>query len=438
MKKSQCFMKRSLFRRFAADRSANVAIMFCLVAVPVVFGTGMGLDYVSATRRRAQLNAFADGAALLTVNAAMMTKTADVAKAAAVAFFTGQARSLPGTSLSSNVSVSVTDVAGVNGTTRTTLLTYQAQSANAFAGVLGRTNLALAGQATASSTTAPNIDFYLLFDTSPSMAIAATSAGISTMVSHTSSQGGCAFACHQTNPGADNLGNPGGIDNYQLARNLGVTLRMDLVVQAAQALPAYASNIMSQNSAHYRMAIWSFDYQFSQIQPITSNLTTVQQQAANISMLTVYKNSWRTSSVNDNDQDTSWASTIQTANATIPTAGLGTNNAGDSPQETLFIVTDGVVDESNGGRKIYAMGGSGCTSLKARGVKIAILYTYYNPLPTNSFYNSNVKPFQANIGPTLQACASSGLYSVVNTGDDISTALQTLFNKAVAQAHLTN
>lgn len=426
-----------LAARLGRDRRGNVAILFCAAAVPLTFGTGMGLDYVMASRRRAQLNAFADGSALLTVSTTMMTKSASVAAAAATAFFNGQAQTLSGAPLASPVSVSVTHLPGVNGTVRTTLVTYQAQSATSFAGVLGRSALTIGGKATASSTTAPNVDFYLLLDTSPSMAIAATAAGISTMVSNTSSQGGCAFACHQTNPAADNLGNPGGIDNYQLARNLGVTLRMDLVVKAAQDLAAYAAKVATQNAATYRMGIWTFDYQLSQIQGITSNLATVQQSAGNVSMLTVYKNGWRTSSVNDNDQDTSWASTIQTANAYMPTPGLGTNNSGDAPQETLFIVTDGVADESNNGRQIYAMGGSGCTSLKAKGVKIAILYTYYNPLPTNGFYNAYVKPFQANIGPTLQACASDGLYSVVNTGDDISSALQNLFSKALLQAHLT-
>ena len=43
----------------------------------------------------------------------------------------------------------------------------------------------------------PFINFYLLLNSSPSMAIAATSAGVSTMVSHTSAQGGCGFACHE-------------------------------------------------------------------------------------------------------------------------------------------------------------------------------------------------------------------------------------------------
>ena len=45
--------------------------------------------------------------------------------------------------------------------------------------------------------------------------------------------GGCAFACHESDPTADNLGNPNNEDNYALAQNLGVVTRI-------QRWPCYA------------------------------------------------------------------------------------------------------------------------------------------------------------------------------------------------------
>jgi hypothetical protein len=77
-----------------------------------------------------------------------------------------------------------------------------------------------------------------------------------------------------------------------------------------------------------------------------------------------------------------------------------------------------------------------CTTIKNRGIRIAVLYTEYLPLPTNSWYNNHVKPFQPNIGSTLQSCASPGLYFMVLTGGDISGALSTLFEEAVQSAYL--
>ena len=85
------------------------------------------------------------------------------------------------------------------------------------------------------------------------------------MVSHTSSQGGCAFACHETNPAADNLGNPGGEDNYALARNLGVTLRIDLLAQAAANLMTTAQTTETANNNTYKVAIYTFDYGFNTV-----------------------------------------------------------------------------------------------------------------------------------------------------------------------------
>ena len=53
-------------------------------------------------------------------------------------------------------------------------------------------------QSTANASIAPNIDFYLLLDNSPSMALPATRPGSTDAVAdHAAATGGCAFACHQ-------------------------------------------------------------------------------------------------------------------------------------------------------------------------------------------------------------------------------------------------
>ncbi len=106
----------------------------------------------------------------------------------------------------------------------------------------------------------------------------------------------------------------------------------------------------------------------------------------------------------------------------------------------LFIVSDGVIDESSGGRLISPVDefSTWCSKVKANGVRIAFLYTTYYPLPTNAFYNSYVAPYQSQIGPTYaQNCASPGLYFEVSTGGDITSAMTTLFQKTVTTAHLT-
>jgi hypothetical protein len=126
----------------------------------------------------------------------------------------------------------------------------------------------------------------------------------------------------------------------------------------------------------------------------------------------------------------------------MPNPGNGTNATGDTPQEVLFIVTDGVEDEINGGIRLIQQinGGTAtnyCNTIKGRGIKIAVLYTEYLPVPANSFYVSNVEPFQSQIGPALQACASPGLFYDAAIGADLGQALSTLFQAAVQAANLT-
>ena len=75
--------------------------------------------------------------------------------------------------------------------------------------------------------------------------------------------------------------------------------------------------------------------------------------------------------------------------------------------------------------------------MKNRGIRIAVLYTEYLPLPTNSWYNTWMSPWQPQIATNMQSCASSGLYFKITTDGDISSAMQALFEQAVATARLT-
>jgi Flp pilus assembly protein TadG len=461
-------MTRVVFHKFIGDRRANVAMIFGFMAIPLVFAVGMAIDYGAAARLKSKLNAAADAAVLAAVTPAMMTQTDAASITAATNMFnaqvTGLSRLIFNIANTSNFKVTVADV----GLARNVTVSYNAQSQNIFGGILNMNTISFGGASTGSAATPPNIDFYLLLDTSPSMAIAGTPADIQTMVNNTSSQGGCAFACHEVNPSADNLGNPGGEDNYALARSLGVTLRADLLDSAITDLTNTAYNAENNPAIPvqpvYRMSINSFDVAFNQLVPLTSNFVSAwstqlaSMKANNTQTLEVYDNNNACSptttkiagvtttnpcgaGTGNSDADTNYDTAMSGVTALIPSpAGGGTSKAGDTPQEILFIVTDGVEDEMvNGSRQESTMIGTKdwCTPLKNNGIKIAILYTEYFPLPTNSWYNAHVAPYQSSIGTTLQNCASSGLFYEVGLGQNISAALNELFQSAVASAHLT-
>jgi hypothetical protein len=166
-----------------------------------------------------------------------------------------------------------------------------------------------------------------------------------------------------------------------------------------------------------------------------------------------------TSSTNINDQATEMANMLTAMKSTIPTAGTGAPGA--TPQKIFFLITDGMIDQPGGSRYFGPLRSSElslCTQIKAKGIKIAILYTQYLPesLVGDSWSQSNIAPFlpsppspypAGNSGSSdqvltaLQSCASPGtngapLVQTVTADDDITTALQQLFSTALQSARL--
>jgi Flp pilus assembly protein TadG len=89
-------MLRVSLYRFARDRRANVAVITAITMVPIIFLLGMTLDFTQALRKKEQLDAAADAAAIAAVRPAMLMQSDTVAKDTATAIFMSVANSLPG------------------------------------------------------------------------------------------------------------------------------------------------------------------------------------------------------------------------------------------------------------------------------------------------------------------------------------------------------
>jgi Flp pilus assembly protein TadG len=429
-------MTVTALRRIAGDRKGNVAIIFAFSLMPIALLTGMGVDYTVATQKKTMLDAAADAAALAGVTPTLMALPPSASITAAQNMFNSQVSIIPSLNYASaNLSVNAQD----NGLKRTVTVSYTASSPNSFAGVLGQTAWPLGGSSTATASVAPNIDFYLLLDNSPSMAIAATTAGINTMVANTKSQGGCAFACHEANPKADNLGNPNNEDNYAQAKNLGVVTRIQNLNAATQTLMDTATSMMLNYKSKYTMGIYTFNTGgINQIAPRLSTPAAAKVLAAGIDVLQVYQNNQLTAGNNNSDEDTDFEAAMTAINNTSIMPAPGTGMSSSTPQEVLFIVSDGVDDSNkNGSRNQALFDTTYCTAVKNRGIRIAVLYTTYLPLPTNAWYTKYISPFQPQISGNMQNCASPGLFFEVKTDQDITAAMNALFQQAVATARLT-
>ena len=198
---------RDLLQRLRADRRGNVMMITGLMIVPLTVSVGFGVDYAKALRMQTKLNAAADAAALAAVAAVNMqvySQTGSTAGAvtAATNMFKSQVTGLPGLvfNAATDLTVTPTTSGGLNGGLNVQV-TYKAQSTNSFSGILGSPSLPITGTAVAYSAAAPNINFYLTMDSSPSMLLPSSSTGLTNIYADT----GCNFACHEQNPRSDNI-----------------------------------------------------------------------------------------------------------------------------------------------------------------------------------------------------------------------------------------
>jgi hypothetical protein len=511
------------------SRRGNVALITAFMMIPLTVALGTAYDFTMAESRQDQIDGMADIATLGGVTPTQMAKPYATVLPFSQNLFMSQLASVNGvTSVVPTWGACTGAGDSSSGATvvRTMCVTYTAASVNVFANLLGMPTFPLKGSSTATSSTAPNIDFYLLMDTSPSMEIAATTVGINTLIANTQQESdgtgttdtwtnppavyeqssgkfkaspngnGCAFGCHESVPSegtyADPTGHPikctatgtyadaahtpfqawatgdpltppytfpsTGHDNYDLSRCLGVTLRIDLLNTAAQNLMDVATTTSANDNAAYRMAIYETSSNAESnpntlhlVQGLTANLATAKTSAATLASLEMCNNNHYACGDGNNDEDTDLDGDLVSMNSTtvIPNPGNGTNNASDTPQEVLFIVTDAQNDYARPSYLPIDWSGAKCTAIKNRGIRIAVLYTTYMPLE-ESWYQTAVQPSLASVGagpntgpPSTDVlataasnCASPGLYYSVSTDGDISAALTHLFQEAIATARL--
>ena len=432
-----------LLARFRHAKNGNVATIFAIAAVPLIAFIGCAVDYSRTVEIRSKMQSAIDAASVGSVArtspgfiaAGAMTNDGAISAAVtdATNIFNGNMSGRNGYTLTS-FSADVQKIAGKVVST----VQYSATVPTTFTSIIGWNRMTISGTSTSAASMPAYIDFYLLLDNSPSMGVGATPADVAKMVANTTDQ--CAFACH------DKLNNN---NYYKLAKTLGVTTRIDVLRSATEQLMATAAQTATYNS-QFRMAIYDFGASaqtagLRALFSLSANLNSAKTEAGKIDLMSVNGQN------DNNDQDTPYTTTLAALNNVIANPGTGTAAA---PQKYVFFVSDGVADEYNpggctkpttNGRCQSPINPNLCKTLTNRGIKVAVLYTTYLALPTNSWYNSWIQPFNAGpYGPSpnsevatnMKACASPGFYFEVSPTQGIAEAMNALFQKAVADARI--
>ncbi|WP_051177140.1 pilus assembly protein TadG-related protein [Rhizobium mesoamericanum] len=445
---------RSL-HRFCTDRSGNFGMLTAILMVPLLGSAGVAVDFAHALSLRTQLYAAADAAAVGAIAEKSAAASAAMKMTADGAVSVGQddARNIfvsqmQGELTASQVAVDIKVNKAANKLNAS--VSFSAAVPTTFMQIFGRKNVEISGTATATIETASFMDFYILIDNTPSMGVGATPTDVATMVDLTKnnkSNASCAFACHES-------GTNKGKDYYALAKKNKVTMRIDVVRQATQALTATAK---ADPDNQFRMAVYTFGAKaeaagLSEIVPLTGDLdkvgSKVSEKTANpqagdseyvLDLMTIPQQGY------NDDTQTSFDSALTLLKSKIPAGGSGTSAA--DTQKIVFFVSDGVGDsykasnctkKTTGSRCQEPIDTSFCQPLKDKGIKIAVLYTTYLPLLTNNWYNTWIKPFQAEIPTKMRDCASPGLYFEVTPTEGITDAMKALFLKVVRMPRITS
>lgn len=435
----------SLLSSFRRDRRGNMAVTFAIACLPLLSFVGSAVDYSHATQIKAKLQAAADAASVgavarnspAYVYAGTMSSDGSIAVGVtdATNIFNANVHNLTGATVTS-----MTATVQKSGSAVTATVTFAATMPTTFLGVIGKSTMTMSGSSSSTANMPKYVDFYLLLDNSPSMGVGATPTDVQTMVNNTSDQ--CAFACHDVS-NSNNY--------YNLAKSLGVTMRIDVLRTATQQLMDTASSLETYSN-QFRMAIYDFGLSadtaaLTTVFALSSSLSSAKTAAGTIDLMTVNGQN------DNNDQDTAFDTVFPQINSAISAPGTGVSG---SPLKYLFFVSDGVADEANASC-LYPKSGSVrcqepinvdlCTTIKNRGIKIAVLYTTYDQLPTNAWYMTWIDPFnQGPWGPSpnsviaqnMQSCASPGFYFEVSPTQGIADAMTALFSKMVADARISN
>lgn len=392
-----------------------------------------------------------------------------------------------------------TSTVTLNGSTMTAKVAFTAQIPTYFMGVMGYSDLNVSGSSTASYSLPTYINFYLMLDVSGSMSFPSTSDEQTRLEAvnpdnYTLYPNGCTFACHFTAQGACTQSeqrsgvppskytktynpSPGGYCQGFTITRLGTTpatgtispsninwsntpvtycatagttsciqLRADAVGYAVTSLLTTAA-ASEQVPKQYQVGLYPFIRYLYSYFPLTTNLTGTGSGTINYAATQLATLLDTGTNANLGSGGTHFENAFPSMNTLISSVGTGTSASNALPY--VFLITDGSQNNQvqwngswSGSNSATTIDTSLCSTLKSRGITIAVLYIPYEPIQNPTTF-ANSEDYSANsnipnIPGALKTCASPNFFYTADSPADINNALVTMFEQAVSTAHITN
>jgi Flp pilus assembly protein TadG len=389
---------RAAVRCFGGDRRGTIAVVTGFAAFALLVAFGLVVDYNRAIDLRARLQNAADFAVLGALNP---LNTAADPEAEAERLFRA-ALSADDAAVLSDVTASVEAVGG--GRPHRIRLVFEATMNNALMKLSGFDITRVSGTSSADYGSRQTTRFHILLDTSDSMGLAATDEGRKLMEANTEPD--CEFACHRGS-------------ELAIARNLGVTLRIDVAKAGVERILQLAEQQRVTDS-QFSFAIHSVSTRLADILPLTTDIAAVRTALE--------------------DVDIGYGLPSDNANTYFDVALPQAASAFDSMIEPgvmdlVVLTTDGVQSTRWGDEpEVRLIDLEYCDMIKANGRKLAVIYTEYHPIPGDHAYDTAVANFHDDIEPRLRACASSPeLFAKGVTPEEIIKAFGSIFTNIVTK-----
>ncbi|MCI4663833.1 MAG: VWA domain-containing protein [Neomegalonema sp.] len=395
----------ALLARFWRDPCGATGVM-AAGAIPVLtIMVGAGVDYARVEDARSRLQHAADSAALAVAQAQVLEldKTKSRGDAMIDANFTVPER------------VKITGREIIEKGAGYAKVKLTAEVDMFFLELVGFKVLEVEVVSEAQYKLAPDLDITVLLDTSGSMLIGASKTDIAGF----EDLFGCAFACHLTQGGHK--------VTYEKALTSGFKTRLDVARDAILRSFKIASESAYADKASTYFDVKTFAYELEDV--VTGEAKDLVG-AAGDPVRKIQPAPWT-------GKGSIYAATdFIKAFATSKTV-LAKKTANPDRQYFVLLVTDGVADFMNPGRKIEPIDPALCKELKENGVRIGVIYTTYFDIPSNGFWRSRVKPFSSQIGPKLAECATPGWFFEAEYADDIDAAFVELMKLVLPRPQLT-
>ncbi|MDR9803140.1 TadE/TadG family type IV pilus assembly protein [Rhizobium hidalgonense] len=427
-------------RRLGRDRAGNVAIVVALSLVPMLVAVGASFDYIRSYNVRQKMQSDLDAALIAAVKQINNTGDTDALKQKVSDWFHAQVENSYTLGEIDIDTANHNITATASGTVPTTFM----KIANIDT-VPVSVGSAVKGPATSY------LNVYIVIDTSPSMLLAATTTGQSTMYSGI----GCQFACHTGD--SHKVGNKTYANNYEYSTAKNIKLRADV---AGDAVKDVLSLIDTSDKNHERIKVglYSLGDTLTEVLAPTLSTDTARTRLSTSS----YGLTSATSKA-----ATYFDVSLTTLKQKVGAGGDGTSSA--SPLKLVLLLTDGVQSQrewvTNGSSywpKVAPLNPAWCNYLKSQSNTMAVLYTEYLPITTDWGYNATVGSTMASAnwkntwGGTMNSgvstsitrrdyipyaladCASSkSLFLSASSSTEITAGLSTLFTQYLSAVRLT-